>query len=217
MAEIDPPPTTAPPPAQAIPGPLANALTAAGFVRGGLPIPADYAAALAEYQARYARDAEVVERQRQEAYARIGRGYYPDAVPQPPPRQDRITEAQRAMEALGLIPPGGFAQTPDPIATKRYQVAEDRAYGLLAAEIGDVAAARIKLGGAYPIPSTLWPGVIYLIPRDGKVRILDRGRVIGESCLVLMEEMPWPDKVLAKIKRIRDDETIIFSIGIVNT
>jgi hypothetical protein len=136
------------------------------------------------------------------------------------PPHDPITQAERVfMGALGLdriFPGAGAGGLVAPRAVKD-QAAEDRAYSLLVGEIGEQAAARIKAGGAYPIHSTLWPGVVYLIPRDGKVRILDRGHVIGQSCLVTTGDMPWPDVVLTRIQRIRDDETVVFSIGIVQT
>jgi len=214
----DPAEPTAPPPNPApevavpgeavLGGPIARA--GAGIPFGG---PADYAAMLQEAHHRYReaqeRDAEMgaynamVERVRQIATQQ--------AAVAPPP--NRLVIPDELYAALGIAAAGAGAG----IAPPKDQAAEDRAYALLVGEIGEQAAARVKAGGAFPIPSKLWPGIVYLIPRDGKVRILDRGRVIGESCIVTVEPVPWPDIVLTRIQRIRDDETIVFSIGIVNT
>ena len=220
-----PPPN--PPPEVSVPGePTLDVATAhvGDLLPGPPPRAVDYAAMLQEMQQRFREaqqrnDAEmwafnaIVERQRQMAPQRA-------AVAPPPPNPH--ADLLRALEAAGHpIADYGLAYFPipatQPSPTPKDQAAEDRAYTLLVGEIGEQAAARLKAGGAYPIPSKLWPGIIYLIPRDGKVRILDRGRVIGESCIVTMERVPWPDVVLTRIQRIRDDETIIFSIGIVNT
>ena len=79
--------------------------------------------------------------------------------------------------------------------------------------IGDEAAARIQAGGGYAIRSTLWPGVCYIVPAEGKVLIVRNGQVVSRSCLEVAEYVPWPDKVLTRIKRIQADETVVFCTG----
>ena len=208
----DPAEPTAPPPNPApevavpgepgLGGPIARA--GAGIPFGG---PADYAAMLQEAHQRN-RHQQAAEMR---AYnALVEQQMAPQRAAVAPPR---LVIPDELYAALGIAAEGAGAG----IAPPKDQAAEDRAYALLVGEIGEQAAARVKAGGAFPIPSKLWPGIVYLIPRDGKVRILDRGRVIGESCIVTVEPVPWPDIVLTRIQRIRDDETIVFSIGIVNT
>lgn len=114
------------------------------------------------------------------------------------------------------VPPGSTIPS---MLTAKQQEAEDKAYALLEEAIGKRAAARIKHGGAYTIPSKLWPDVYYAIAKEGRVLILEKARMrdtpVAESCLQtqVTAELPWPDRVLAKIKAIQADETIVYVTG----
>ena len=100
------------------------------------------------------------------------------------------------------------------------QVAEDKAYALLVEAIGQEAALRLLQGGGYVIESTKWPGISYVVSRLKRVQILDRRTRLGkkalalkESCLIVPENVPWPDKVLTLIRQIQADETVVFTVG----
>lgn len=99
------------------------------------------------------------------------------------------------------------------------QAAERRAYALLETAIGADAAAKVAAGGGYEIPSRRMSGRLkrrsYLVPRDGhaRVKILEDGLPVGESCIVSDALTPWPDQVLHKIKAIQADETVVFATG----
>ena len=98
------------------------------------------------------------------------------------------------------------------------QAAERRAFDLLEQHIGKEAAAAIQNGGAYPVKSALWEEVVYLIPRDPheRIKVLWRGAVVTESCLVSAESLPWADLMLQRIRAVQLDESIVFSTGIVH-
>ena len=120
------------------------------------------------------------------------------------------------------------AAAPDPETQRAWQArqqaareeartAERRAYLLLEAAIGADAAAKVAAGGGYEIPSRRWRGQraqrSYLVRREGRVVILERGLPVGESCIVADCNTPWPDQVLHKIKAIQADETVVFATG----
>jgi hypothetical protein len=88
-----------------------------------------------------------------------------------------------------------------------------RARTLLIEAIGAEAVARIEAGGGYPIRSILWPNVVYVVPKTGKVVILKDGGVHGRSCIDVTGNVPWPDHVLTRIKSIQTDETVVFCTG----
>lgn len=106
---------------------------------------------------------------------------------------------------------------------RKEKEALDRAYALLEESIGKQEAARIEAGGAYIVPSKRWPSVAYGIAKTGRVLIFDRSRlwrrkIVAESCIATcVGNLPWPDIVLAKIKAIQADETIVFATGNVST
>jgi hypothetical protein len=84
---------------------------------------------------------------------------------------------------------------------------------LLIEAIGAEAVARIEAGGGYPIKSVLWPSIVYVVPKTGKVMILKDGMVMGRSCIDVTGNVPWPDHVLTRIKSIQTDETVVFCTG----
>ena len=126
-----------------------------------------------------------------------GVAVYQPAAPDP--------ETQRAWEARQQA------------AREEARTAERRAYLLLEAAIGADAAAKVAAGGGYEIPSRRWRGQraqrSYLVRREGRVVILERGLPVGESCIVADCNTPWPDQVLHKIKAIQADETVVFATG----
>lgn len=99
------------------------------------------------------------------------------------------------------------------------QVAEHRALELLEQKIGQVATAKILTGGAYPVGSKLWQGVVYYVPKDPqqRIRVMSRGTLVMESCLISADcGLPWPDVMLQRILAIETDETVVVGTGVVH-
>lgn len=70
---------------------------------------------------------------------------------------------------------------------------------------------RLKRDGALPVPSTLYPGRVYLVPlrttpAGARVLVLERERPVGGLCLRPREPLPDPEEALAHILAIRSDE-----------
>jgi len=104
------------------------------------------------------------------------------------------------------------APAPDPAVL-------ERALSLLESKIGRDAVAKIQNGGAYTIPSQLWDGVIYHVPKEphARVRVVDRGSVVTEVCIVTTDpSIPWPDVMLQRITAIRLDESVLFATGVIH-
>jgi hypothetical protein len=119
---------------------------------------------------------------------------------------------------LGAIDGGREIRFPtlqglNPVPAPADPQAVARARTLLIEAIGSEAVARLEAGGGYPIKSTLWPNVIYVVPKTGKVAIVKDGYVMSRSCIDVPGNIPWPDHVLTRIKAIQADETVVFCTG----
>ena len=110
----------------------------------------------------------------------------------------------------GQAPPGAHFQP----ESKASAESVDRAYALLEEAIGKAPAAKVKGGGSFPVPSKRYPDVEYLVPRSGMVKVMQAGRCVSEVCIQAEGGLPWPDQVLAKIKAIQADETVVYGTGV---
>ena len=144
-----------------------------------------------------------------------------------------LADQQRQQQQLGVLgtsftfyaafDTGGPFQTTEAALTKQKEAqalrasADKRALDLLQEHIGAPAVAAIQAGGGYPVPSKLWPEVVYLVPpgTHARIKVMDNGVVVTESCLVGdVLTLPWPDLMLQRIRAIELDETIVFSTGV---
>ncbi len=102
---------------------------------------------------------------------------------------------------------------------ERQQAALTRALSLLEEKVGATKVAKIQAGGGFEIPSTRWPMVVYLVPRDPnkRIKVLADGEVVTEVCIVSTENaLPWPDIMLHRITAIQADESILFATGVLH-
>lgn len=97
--------------------------------------------------------------------------------------------------------------------TERHQAwqATLRASRLTRRMLGYDDYRRLKRDGALPVPSTLYPGRVYLVPlrttpAGARILVLERERPIGGLCLRPREPLPDPEEALAHILAIRSDE-----------
>ena len=90
----------------------------------------------------------------------------------------------------------------------------EKAKAVLTEEIGQAEVDKLEAGGAFAVPSKLFPNTVYLVPATGRIRAVTGGKVVEEYCVYAGDHsVPWPDAVLAKIKHLRSDESRLLHRG----
>ena len=84
--------------------------------------------------------------------------------------------------------------------------AAERAEALLRKRLGFFAFKSWQLTGKLSRRSTLWPAVLYVIPRNAKVQVVRDGRVETELCVIADQGEPEADRVMTVLDLIESGQ-----------
>ena len=105
------------------------------------------------------------------------------------------------MQAMGRGPISEM-----PVTGRRLDaVAEVRAWEALREREGEGPAMTLAAGGAVPVRSHLWPGVVYLV-RVATIQVLRDGQIVANLCLQLADGGPVWDAVANRLSLLRAGE-----------
>lgn len=80
--------------------------------------------------------------------------------------------------------------------------AEERAEALLKERLGLRAYLLFKATGTITRKSRLWPGIMYWVRRHEKVKVVERGRVKTELCVISGHGEPDADRIMSVLDLI---------------
>ena len=91
--------------------------------------------------------------------------------------------------------------------------AQQRAHVLLLERLGPADATLFKAGGTIMRPSTLWPGLYYLLRAGRRVFLIDRGRLAAELCVEAASGEPEADRLMTILDWIEADERRLWQMA----
>ena len=91
--------------------------------------------------------------------------------------------------------------------------AAERAEELLKARLGRHRYKLFQVTRALTRKSLLWPGIMYVIRRDAKVQVIDRGHVKTELCVISGHGEPEADRIMSILDLLETDEAKLWEMA----
>ena len=91
--------------------------------------------------------------------------------------------------------------------------ATERAEGLLKERLGRYRYKVFQITRSLSRKSLLWPGIMYVVRRDAKVQVVERGRVKTELCVISGYGEPEADRIMSILDLLETDETRLWEMA----
>ena len=91
--------------------------------------------------------------------------------------------------------------------------ASQRATALLLERLSPVDAAFYKANGTIMRPSTLWPGMHYILRTNKRVLVINQGRLAAELCVEVANGEPEADRLMTMLDWIEIDERRLWQMA----
>ena len=88
-----------------------------------------------------------------------------------------------------------------------------RAEELLKVRLGWYRYKLFQITGKLWRKSTLWPGVFYIVQRNNKVQVIERGRVKTDLCVLNDHFEPEADRLMTILDLLETDETKLWEMA----